>query len=72
MPIQDLHDRFHYHKPSEKGAGTHGALSAAFVHLAEMVVKCCPEGREQSLAITKLEEAKFWASAGVARNPETR
>ena len=32
----------------------------------------CPYSREQSLAFTKLEEAKMWASAAVARNPETR
>lgn len=32
----------------------------------------CPDGREKSLAITNLEMAKFWASAAVARNPETR
>jgi len=25
-----------------------------------------------SLAITNIEQAKFWASAAVARNPETR
>ena len=68
----DLHDRFHYHAPSPKGIETHAALSLEFQSLAEKVVALCPEGRELSLVLTKLEEAKFFASAAVARNPETR
>lgn len=68
----DLHDRFHYHSPSPAGVERHAALSNAFEALANLVYETVPDGREQSLALTKLEEAKFWASAGVARNPETR
>lgn len=29
-----------------------------------------PKSREQSLAITKVEEAMFWANAAIARNQE--
>jgi len=42
--------------------------AAAFLHVIEEIV---PSGREKSLAITNVEQAKMWASAGVARNPET-
>ena len=70
--MNDLHDRFHYHAPSKEGVVRHATLSELFTSLAEAVVATVPAGREQSLALTKLEEAKFWASAGVARNPETR
>ena len=74
MPIHadDLKNRFVYHPPSPAGATKHVNLTLHFLALAQLVVETVPEGREQSLVITKLEEAKFWASAGVARNPETR
>lgn len=42
--------------------------AAAFMSVVESTV---PEGREKSLAFTNIEQAKMWASAGVARNPET-
>jgi hypothetical protein len=73
-PITDeaLHDRFHYHPPSRNGIERHAALSDMFTAIATLVRDTVPYGREQSLAMTKLEEAKFWASAGVARNPTTR
>ncbi|MEO0476772.1 MAG: SMC-Scp complex subunit ScpB, partial [Planctomycetota bacterium] len=32
------------------------------------VLDVVPEGREQALALTKLEEALFWFNAGIARN----
>lgn len=69
---EELHDRFHYHAPSPPGVARHQVLSDAFEQLAKIVLEVVPRGREQSLALTKLEEGKFWASAGVARNPATR
>lgn len=38
--------------------------------LAQKLVKTLPISREQSLALTKLEEAMFWANTAVARNPQ--
>jgi hypothetical protein len=35
--------------------------------LATEVATSVPAGREQSLALTKIEEAMFWANAGIAR-----
>jgi len=35
--------------------------------LARIVNGHVPEGREKSLAITKLEEVMMWANAGIAR-----
>lgn len=35
--------------------------------LAQMILRCTPESREQSLAITSLEEAVMWTNAAIAR-----
>ena len=40
--------------------------------VARSIKRVVPPGREQSLAITKLEEAMFWANAGIARNQEAQ
>jgi len=72
LGLDELEHRFFYHQPSPGGVARHRALSVQFTQLADQVDTICPPGREKSLAFTKLEEAKFWASAAVARNPETR
>jgi hypothetical protein len=36
---------------------------------ASLIVERVPGGREQALALTKLEEVVMWANAGIARNP---
>ena len=69
---EEIHDRFHYHAPSEDGVLRHQELSTRYENTAHIIDVICPPGREKSLATTKLEESKFWASAAVARNPETR
>ena len=35
---------------------------------SEMLVENCPTSPELSLALDKIEEAVFWASAAIARN----
>lgn len=68
----DFAERFTYHPPSQGGIDRHAALAAGFEGLAGLVNELVLDGREKSVALTKLEEGKFWASAGVARNPATR
>lgn len=36
-------------------------------NLAELLDELCPDSREKSLAMTKIEEAVFWANASIAR-----
>lgn len=43
-------------------------------NFALMLTRNCPPSRELSLALTKVDEAVFWANASIARNekrPET-
>ena len=60
-----------YHAPTPAGVERHRRLSEAFAAAMAVVEEVVPDGREKSLAITKIEEAKMWSSAGVARNPAT-
>jgi hypothetical protein len=65
----DLSNRFEYHPPKddttrEKHEDVRGICFTAAHHFDEML----PEGREKALAITKMEEAMFWANAAIARS----
>lgn len=69
-------NNFQYHAPSPDQQERYVFLRNEARVLAYNIVKNCPPSREQSLAITKLEEAIFWANAAIARNetpgPEPR
>ena len=41
-------------------------------NLAKLFIDVVPESRELSLALTKLEEALFWANAAIMRHQETK
>lgn len=64
---QRLLNNFTYHKPFGDQPQRYVTLRDAAKALATMVVGLTPPGREQSLAITKIEEAIFWANAAIAR-----
>lgn len=68
MDKADIESRFTYHAPSEKNVTKFPTLRSAAKQLAELINELCPEGREKSLAITKLEEVIMWANAGIARD----
>ncbi len=72
LSVKEIQGRVNYHAPSPEGVDRHETLSRSFESVMSRVEEVCPGGREKSLAFTKLEEAKMWASAAVARNPETR
>lgn len=72
LTSEEIQDRVRYHPPSPEGVTRHQTLAAEFSWLMSFVQQVCPDGRERALVFTKLEEAKMWASAAVARNPETR
>lgn len=65
---QDLNNRFDYHKPDDAKAVLHQDIRDGSKALAQDIDAFVPDGREKALALTKLEEAMFWANAGIARN----
>ena len=67
----DIKNRFNYHKPDEQAMATHQAVRDVIREAAVDIDVLVPEGREKSLALTNLEQAMFWANAGIARqNPD--
>lgn len=64
----DIDNRFTYHPPSETKATKHLMIRESGKTLTEIINEHVPDGREKSLAITKIEEAIFWANAGIARS----
>lgn len=63
-----LDSNFTYHKPHGTQPERYVQIRQAGKQLAELLVRSCPQSRELSLALTKLEESVFWANAAIARN----
>lgn len=68
MTSEDIKNRFTYHPPKDGQPQKYEALRGHAKSLADQINDLCPESREKSLAITKLEEAVMWANAAIARN----
>lgn len=64
----DLARRFTYHPPKPDQVSRYTMLREEAAALANVVVTLTPPSREQSLALTKIEEAVMWANAAIARN----
>lgn len=59
---------FTYHAPKADQPDRYVKLRDMAKDLAYVIVKNTPPSREQSLAITHLEESIFYANAAIARN----
>ncbi len=70
MSDERIKHNFSYHAPSPDKSDTHEILRENGYKLSLLIQEYCPEGREKSLAITKIEEAIMWANAAVARDTE--
>lgn len=68
MEQADLDKRFTYHAPDAAKSELHNTVRNMSKAAADAFNAVVPEGREKALAITKLEEAMFWANAGIARH----
>lgn len=63
-----INKNFKYHAPKEDQPARYESIRSMGKSLALMIAVDCPESRERSLALTKVEEAVMWANASIARN----
>lgn len=63
-----IENNFKYHAPKEGQSEMYQFIRNKAKELAILIDESVPNSREKSLAMTKLEEAVFWANAGIARN----
>lgn len=69
MDREEIENRFGYNPPrSTARVKDHEFTRDVLEWVAHKLNNLLPEGREKSLAITKLEEAMFWANAALARS----
>lgn len=66
--MDDLTKRFTYSAPKGDQITRYEEIREMGRNFAEMVQSECPASREQSLSLTKIEEAVMWANASIARN----
>ena len=63
-----MENNFSYHAPKPGQPEKYGKLRQKGKELAYLIAELCPDSREKSLAVTKLEEAIMWANASIARS----
>jgi hypothetical protein len=63
-----IDNNFKYHSPKEDQPDRYSTIRAHAKELAHIINDNTPASREQSLALTALEECVMWANAAIARN----
>ena len=68
MENLDLENRFTYHRPKDDQPPRYQLIRDTGLRFAMLIAENTPPSREQSLAITKLEEVVMWANSAIARH----
>lgn len=68
MDNQEIKNRFTFHPASADQASLYETIRAYGLELATYLNDVCPQSRELSVALTKLDEVVMWANASIARN----
>lgn len=70
QPLTDteLTNRFSYHAPKPGQQEKYEKVRAGCLELAKLIRDLTPVSREQSLALTALEEVMYHANGSIARN----
>lgn len=64
---QQIERAFTYHPPKDDQPERYAAIRDQAKGLAHFLLRVTPASREQSVALTHLEEVVFWANASIAR-----
>lgn len=64
----ELTNRFTYHPPTDKTRPKHEKVNDTLIAAAFILNDVCPPGRNLSLALTALEDAKMRANAAIAQD----
>lgn len=65
---EELENRFTYHAPKGNQITRYATIRSKAREFALAIASDCPESRELSIALTKLDEVVFFANAAIARN----
>jgi len=65
---EQIEKNFKYHAPKDGQPAKYENIRDTAKAFAYRIDGICPDSREKSLAITKLEECVMWANASIARN----
>lgn len=68
MESSILDNIFRYHAPKTDQPKRYAEIRSYAGALAAVINNDCPDSREKSVAITKLQEAVMWANASIAIN----
>jgi hypothetical protein len=68
MEQKELDNRFTYHPLKDGQLAKYEKVRDIAKAYAAALDELCPDSREFSLALTRLEEVVFWANAAIARN----
>lgn len=66
--MYDVERNFTYQAPNAGQAERYVQLREGAKALAQLIDDLCPDSREKSLAMTRVEESVMWGNASIARN----
>lgn len=64
---EEIENRFSYHSPTPEQVVTMVGIRETAKNLAHLINVACPDSREKSTALTKLDETVMHANAAIAR-----
>jgi hypothetical protein len=70
--MPDLSDIYTYHAPNQSQQERYIALRQEGLALATAITKLTPASREQSVALTNVQQAIMWANAAIAINESAK